>query len=88
MLVRRTSMIRACGTSPVCLVIWSVWSIWFVLLLDQEKPNKLNKPNKRDRPDRLNRPNEQDRLAGFFSILLNGLFLSARESDKPLGLKK
>jgi hypothetical protein len=27
-------------------------------------------------------------LANFFSILLNGLFLSAQESHKPLGLKK
>ena len=26
----RTSMVRTCGTNPVCLVIWSVWSIWLV----------------------------------------------------------
>ena len=52
-------MVYTSWASPVCLVIWS---IWFVLLLDQEKPNKLNQPNKRNRP---NRHNEQDRLAGF-----------------------
>jgi hypothetical protein len=33
----------------------------------------LVQPNKRDRPDRPNRPDEQDRLADFFSILLEVL---------------
>jgi len=50
-------------TSPVCLV-------HLVYPVSLVQPNKQDKPIKRDRPDRPNRPNEQDRLADFFSILL------------------
>jgi hypothetical protein len=44
--------------------------VHLVYLVGLVQPNKQDKPNKRDRPDRPNRPNERDRLADFFSILL------------------
>ena len=62
MLARLESNAPHVWDSPVCLMIWSVWFIRLVLFLAPEKPNT------RDRP---NRPNEQDRLADFFSILLD-----------------
>ncbi len=43
----------------------SVYLVCLVCLVER------NKPNEPDRPDRPNRPNEQDRLADFFSILLD-----------------
>ena len=54
----KTILIRETG--PVCLVylVLLVYLVSFV------------QPNKRDRPDQPDRPNEQDRLADFFSILL------------------
>jgi hypothetical protein len=59
-------MVCACGTSPVCLVIWSVWFIWFIRLVWFNQINKTNQTNQTDRTDQM----EQDRLADVFSILL------------------
>jgi hypothetical protein len=77
-------MVRVCGTSPVYLVhlvylVDLVCFVYLVFLVHLVQPNKQDKPNK---------PNEQDRLADFFSILIDGLFLSVHESHKPLGLKQ
>src|SRR3989442_15430004 len=63
------------GTGPVCLVdlvcfVYLVHLVCPVSLVQPNKQDKPKKPIKRDRPDRPNRPNEQDRLADFFSILL------------------
>ena len=52
----------------------SVYLVCLVCLVERNKPNEPDrpeKPEKPDRPDRPNRPNEQDRLADFFSILLD-----------------
>ena len=75
----RTSIVRTSWTSPVCLVdlVCFVYLVHLVCLVSLVQPNKQDKPNKpikRDRPDRPNRPNERDRLADFFSILLEACF--------------
>src|SRR5436309_10629634 len=66
----RTSIVRTSWTSPVCLV----HLVYPVNLVQPNKQDKPTKPIKRDRPDRPNRPNERDRLADFFSILLEACF--------------
>jgi hypothetical protein len=63
-------MARISETSPVCLV----YLVYPVSLVQPNKQDKQNKPIKRDRPDRPNRLNEQDRLADFFSILLERMY--------------
>ena len=57
-------MACASETSPVCLV-------HLVSLVHLVYPVRLVQLNKQDRPDRPNRPNESDKLANFFSKLLN-----------------
>jgi hypothetical protein len=50
--------------------IWFIWFLWSVWLVWFNQMNKTDQTNQTDRQDRPNRPNEQDRLADFFSILL------------------
>ena len=57
---------RMSGIIPACLV----HLLYLAHKVGLLEPNKQDQPIKRDRPDRPNRPNEQDRLACFFSILL------------------
>ena len=49
----------------------SVYLVCLVCLVCLVERNKPNEPDRPDRPNRPNRPNEQDRLADFFSILLD-----------------
>ena len=63
----RTSMVRTCGTSPVCLVIWFIWLVWFVLFIwiiwfirlvwfnQINKTNQTNHLNETDRTDQMNK---------------------------------
>ena len=79
-------MACVCGTIPVCLVhlvdrVYLVGLVYPVSLVQPNRQDKPSKPNKRDRPDRPNRPNEQDRLADFFSILLEQRLLLLEPFD-------
>ena len=64
------------GTSSVCLVdlvslVHLVDLVYLVGLVQSNNRDRPVRPDGPDRPDRPNRPNEQDRLADFFSILLD-----------------
>jgi hypothetical protein len=61
----------------------SGYLVCLVFLVQPKKQDQPNKPNKRDKPDRPNRPNEQDRLADFFSILLENPYQLRLSSQLP-----
>ena len=70
-------MVRTSETSPVylvCLVslVHLVCLVCLDYLIEPDPPDRPDEPERPDGPDRPNRPHEQDRLAAFFSILLEG----------------
>jgi hypothetical protein len=52
--------------SLVCLV----YSVCLGCLVEDDQLDELNKPDEPEKQDRPDRPDEQDKLADFFSILL------------------
>lgn len=66
-------MVRASGTSPVCLVIWSVSSIWLNQTNQIDQINQMNKRDQTDRTDQMNKTGWRI----FFSILLEVYYTRA-----------